>query len=850
MAVITDPDNLTQGGDVVYNTVSQKVSLYPVGSVVVSTANSGQLYVANNTLTCPAAGAPFNTVTNNDIVVILNTHDAGHYRIQTIGGFGAGANVQFKLLTIADGTPSLLTPTSNTNVTFRVYQDGSNGTADADLDEGYGGDSTGTIRDGVTHQAIYSFTKEEWRSDAVGPTLLPTDDLVRHPIPYEAITSEQFEIGGGAAHADWDWFNDYSRKKVRTGGWAVKTETETTNDLQRYTGIVTLGSLDTDSQVYYQQDSVTTNPTNFDFKGPVNESIEIYVDNNQDGAPDTNRTTFLKLFVRKKARTYAGSQISDIGVTTIQTIVNRFPLAHVPDAAITATDGQILGLSPFRDTSVVSITNEATANAAGVKVSGALTFSSEGAPQYQTDGVVPGDTLRLTSADIDNGFYTIQTVDSANTLTLSTDFEFTSSGWTTSNTGQTYGIYTPVIVGTKSGGTLSSVTTAGTGNGIEDAGTSGATGRIYDPTNALFASVANTDLLYITNSANNVGLYKIITVNSAANLTINTSDQKFPVTLEGSVEYQVLEPGMYLQFKDAAIQTITPNTSFDATSNTINIEGTLSGDIKAGTIITVGPPAGQTTSNNAGIFTVKSRVDANTFTIVESLSRTETVDSANLVFTEGFIRDIGGVSYGYNWRLFGNNGTLAQCYQFVQHQLRQSTDIDYGASTKRGDITDLLMSFATPTGTGINMIIDDLESNDINNATFQDATGANRNFPFTAAGTLNFNTNLQNDTNAIYRLFFTNAGGNQFGTKDAIIVNDFDGNPISGNIGGSASIAWTFDYDNNVQGGRSAATDAAVVLVCIGLDTAQYVQQTATIARSTGQSITAVAALERNYDNS
>ena len=133
------------------------------------------------------------------------------------------------------------------------------------------GDGDGDILDGVTLQCIYSYGKEEWRVDSLSTDLSGSwnDDLIRHEFPIEAITGEQFEIGGGTSHDDWNWFNTYSEKKVRTGGWAAKTLFSTTNDLARQTGIITLGSLDTDAQVYYQQTSATTNPANFTFLGAI-----------------------------------------------------------------------------------------------------------------------------------------------------------------------------------------------------------------------------------------------------------------------------------------------------------------------------------------------------------------------------------------------------------------------------------------------------------------------------------------------------------------------------------------------------------------------------------------------------
>jgi hypothetical protein len=104
-------------------------------------------------------------------------------------------------------------------------------------------------------------------------------------------------------------------------------------------------------------------------------------------------------------------------------------------------------------------------------------------------------------------------------------------------------------------------------------------------------------------------------------------------------------------------------------------------------------------------------------------------------------------------------------------------------------------------------------------------------------------------------LFFSNddAGdnlGRDYGTKDAIIVKDSLGADIAGDVSAQSSIPFTYDYDGNVQrGGASAASVAPVTLVAIGLDTAQFVISTGSISRTTGITISAVAALERNYLN-
>ena len=210
-------------------------------------------------------------------------------------------------------------------------------------------------------------------------------------------------------------------------------------------------------------------------------------------------------------------------------------------------------------------------------------------------------------------------------------------------------------------------------------------------------------------------------------------------------------------------------------------------------------------------------------------------------------RSIGGVSYNFGVVVDGNQGTAEQIYEFVQYSLRLASDIDAGAGSQIGSLADSLMGFAgeaLTTTTGV--YIDDFQTNDTNRISFTDTGGTVRTFPFVAAGTISFNSNLVSDSSAIYRMFFTSG----FGTGSALLVDDNSSADISGNIGGSSTISFDFDYDGNTQGGRTAGTDASVTVVAIGLDTAQYVSATATITRATGQNISLVAPLERNYDNS
>jgi hypothetical protein len=119
-------------------------------------------------------------------------------------------------------------------------------------------------------------------------------------------------------------------------------------------------------------------------------------------------------------------------------------------------------------------------------------------------------------------------------------------------------------------------------------------------------------------------------------------------------------------------------------------------------------------------------------------------------------------------------------------------------------------------------------------------------FPFVAAGTLVFNTDLVNDVDAEYWMYFADAGGNLFDSANAILVNDNGGSPIQGLIS-TQNIAFDFDYTNNAQGGRTPDTDAAIFIVAMGLAGAEWVLGSFTITKATGLTFPVNAPTERNY---
>lgn len=207
------------------------------------------------------------------------------------------------------------------------------------------------------------------------------------------------------------------------------------------------------------------------------------------------------------------------------------------------------------------------------------------------------------------------------------------------------------------------------------------------------------------------------------------------------------------------------------------------------------------------------------------------------------------------------SASAKQIYEKVQYLLRQNIDINSTDQIITGKTADLLLKFvgdtlesgtfnpSNPNGGGSGVIIEGFQTSDTNSLVFRDNTAANRTYPFVAVITINFGDNLKNDATAKYWVYFTTlpGAGNDFGESGALLVDDGSGVDITGNVSAAASVQKTFNYDNNVQGGRTPGTDATITAIGIGLQTGQYVRATGTIERSTANSISLVAALERNY---
>lgn len=907
MTFINDPDYLDRF----------QVTLDPVAKTI-SLRGSGTLRVAASTGSGNAAGAFVDSTANvgtaavvGDVLAVVNDPNnnggvIGHYTVLAKSGTSG---------IILDRS---ITQTGGSNIAYKLYSPGVAGT------------NNPSLADGVTMQCLYSFLKEEWRENSLSAS---GEDLIKYTFPMVSITSEQFEIGG-PSNSNWEFADDSGdgpyasespRNLIRTGGWASINESGVI--IENYPSIVTLGSLDSNAQVYYQLTNATTAPTDFVLPGAVNQAIktletaggvsttgdkmpvsgvnggivfvssdksirapsannlsnrgftvgeliQVRQSSNNNGlftitgyfgtsgvtvseniidesagsqfiSPLNDNRNYLVLRVRKKGKSYAQSEIADIGVTQINTIVNRFPLAHVDDPAITLSDGQLGGDDTDSTLAIQSVETFNTASDGSIGstlVNGAFTFTSStggflnGAGSYAANNVLqPGDSIEIQNS----GFFEIKSIDSDTQLTIFSEPTGTFTGGGTSVTFTT------------------KTATLDSGSPIANFYWETASGQatLDDPTRSFNAdgglgarAISSGDILQITSTNGNtnaIGYYAVESLDSS-HLFISSRDLLGSAQIAGdTVTYRVLDNGMFLQYKNntgtpsAGVTTITSTTLSDT-------DFTATNGYYEGAVVTI---TNANVSADNGTYIITDRT-GNVITLVTAAGSTPNFTSTSLDVSVayGFIRSIGGIDYSFNWRLFGNGGTLAQCFQFLQRELRRATDIDGANTLSRGDITDLLMSFASPNATSLNLFIDDVNSAELNNLTQQDSTDTNRNYPFLVTLRISLNNNITSSSNNKIVVFFRDAveGNNDrlgFGTPNAVIVQTNQNSDMSAINQTSSPLDFTYDY---TAGGN---VDRDITVVCITDNNGQYVQANSVITESNVVNISLVAGLERNYSN-
>ncbi len=557
-----------------------------------------------------------------------------------------------------------------------------------------------------------------------------------------------------------------------------------------------------------------------------------------------NKRSFLRIKTRPKGRVYGETDLAGAGITgDMITRVEKFTLIAANDPAILLDDGQMAGDPAAAQAPFTTVETHSTgSNGATVgQGDGTFEFTSATVSPAFNDGVLqPGDSLEITSGSAGiQGFYEIAAIIDADTISC---FDEPLKGVTPDESTLNFTVRTRMLDTGLANATLTDVDGA-TGTLVSATAT-------FDVDNGLGDRQVNAgDMVIITaGDAGVIGVYKVVSRDSATQLTLNTSDQVFGG--ETNQTYRVVRPGMYLQKKSVTATSSAASVNWnDANPDTITrgAGSFVTDGFVAGMALTV---TGAQNSANNGTYIVDT-VAALTLTLIaEETVTADTADATAVITGElGFVRSLNGVEYPFNWRLFGNGGTLAQCYQFITREQRRTTDIDRADAASRGDIADLLMSFTLPNGVGQNLAIDNLASADINNSTFEDITGDARNFAFIAGLAIAIGTNAQNDANAKLTVYFTNAGGNLYGSNNAIIVDDDLAADMVATSPLPATVNFNFDYTNNNQGGRTPDTDAGIEIVLAGTDAANSVRVSGTITKQNLNPFSVVPGLERNFLN-
>lgn len=598
---------------------------------------------------------------------------------------------------------------------------------------------TGNLtKDGATIKAVYSKLKDAWRVNTT---------LIKFPFPMGPITDEQFEMING-----WNWDStntsgetQLTTELLRTGGWSV---VDTGGNVNEYwSSCITLGTLGSTDQVYYQQLNSGDASVNFKLTGKVNQAVRIYYYDGTGTRPDIEALTdsegvdgtsfvlrrYLKVFVREWQKIYAQSEIGDIGVSQLTYQAYRFPLTNSTDLKVTHTEDFV---------SLGAVITSIQGNGTTVTCNTATSH-----------GLVTGDFVDISGTTTYDGSFQV-------TVTDSDTFTFLSVGTDSVTTGY-----------------------------------------------ARKAVYGNITVTYLRDS--NGDIYSVVgTWVSGSNYVVG----------------QVVQSPTNLQWYKCT--TAVTNSIVEPEDDTGNTNWTLyEGQRLIGT----------------SYYAFTTIIDADTSVAATASGAARTTE----------------------------------VYEQIQYFLRQNSDIDTSTGTVTGKTATALLRFVGDTlVTSNGVFIDSYNTQDTNAIEFYDYNGSSRTFPYVAALTVNFGTNLQNDQYAKYWVFFTTATVGNYGTSNAVLVQDKDGvvmgeelsrehrvNPdwvVEGTPVKRTYATHSYNYDSNDQRGGgtynsgdgvgdTAKTDAPITIVGIGLNTGQFVTATGTIARSTANSVTLTASLERNY---
>lgn len=808
MAVVNDPDNLSQGastsvGDAVWGTPSsQTVTVTSAGTNLPAMSAGDFIEVrdhsvaVNNGLYVETGGSPTTGSITMDKISGSDPAVASSEAITTLGSTGTLKNIHFDTSALA------------------IYL----------LEKG------ALSTDGVEMLALHSFAKEEWKQDNF---LISAAAFPMVGISFAA-GQWQFGVDPSGNNSGWKPADNVaapvvikSRRLIRNAGWDEIDINGVT--IRKYFNVSTLGTFEDAATdlAHYQFGTDATDTTagvDFEFAGPVNEPVLYFRDFGNPGATtafatsstitrtggsfvtdgyqvggqvtsrlaedsgnngtfiltgvealtltvtgtpfttnaddttvqlavdnDNAVTTFIKIRdADPSGKTFQQASLTNAGETGITSKIIKFPLANKTDLDVTETDANISANSPYTEVRLRYL---------------AAAYNRE----------VDSTTKRDFGIIVDVGTYSRENGASA-TTTL-----FTSAGLSL-GVGEALADYT--------GGSL--IIHEGT-----DQGTHIISGVPVD----------NAGVLEVTVTV------ALTASESALSFTL---DRATPLTATKGEIYEKI----HYQLRQASDIDETSNTVIGKTAD--DLAEFVGPDLSFGSFTPSNP-------NGGGVGVLVEGFDAN--------------DTNNL-----FFYDNGGTKRNFPFVAAGtltfNQGLVDDSdgeYWLYFDYTKRTTNSDIDVVAPSGDTYDLEGTLGT-------YIVNDYlnisgfaqsDNNGLFIVTVVNVSGSDytiRKVDGTDVGTVETNQAVSVDENP-------------YPSPQAIVVDDNGGADVVGAIG-ATSIAFDFDYDNNTQGGRSSGSNAAVILVAAGLETAQVaVVKNLTITRATGLAFSVTSPLERNYSN-
>ncbi|MEO2054743.1 MAG: hypothetical protein ABGX83_05530 [Nitrospira sp.] len=676
---------------------------------------------------------------------------------------------------------------------------------------------------GVTMLAIHSFFKKRWKDDQ---SLMDSAAFPMIGISFAA-GQWQFGVDPSGNNSGWKPAEDdvteviKTRRLIRNAGWDELDSTGVI--LRKFFNVTTLGTFEdaVNDKAHYRFGSDATDLTaaiDFEFAGPVNEPVQYF---REFGNPASCAFGTTSTITRATGSFLTdGYQIGgQVTIRTAEDVGNNGSFVLTAVAALTLTvTGTPLTVNAADTTAQLAVDND-NAFTTFLRIRDGDT---NGKTFAQADLAAAGET-GIISKKIPFGLSNVTDLDiSASDATIASTpytevlLRYLSGAYNrdvdTVGTPRNFGIVLDVGTYSQNQG-VSAVTAVFTSANI---GTitlgnyTGGTLTIHEGTDKGVHTISGTPV-------NNAGTLEVTLTVALTAVATNLSFTLQRTTPIVATREQIYEKTQF-QLRQAA--------DIDDTSNVVNGKTADGIMVFEGANLRVGKLA-PTNPNGGGSGVFIEGFDSN--------------DTNNLFFFDnGAVQRafpfVSAGTFTFNQLLVDD--TDGEFWLYFEYT-RRTTNSDIDVVAPAGSTYDLEGTLGTYVVNDYLQIsgFAQAENNGLFIVTVVNVSGSDytvRKVDGSAVGTLETNQTVSVDENP-------------YPSPQAILVDNNAGADIVGAIS-ALTAAFDFDYDNNVQGGRTAATNANVVLVAAGAEKAQVaVVKGLIITRATGLAFSILPAQERNF---